>query len=118
MTLYRDPRMGEDVPFATIGPFTSTDTLFPGSAGDPDLYTDEEVIVLMNAGVFKSLIPSPSTPKLPSLARKVESDSSTRKRDHQSSPQSHKCPVSLAVGSCEDLDKSEHEHEAACQCLH
>ena len=86
VTPYRDPQMGEDVPFVTVGPFASMDTLFPGSAGNPDLYTDEEVIVLMNAGVFKSSISSLSTPKLPSLTRKVESDSSTRKQDHQSSP--------------------------------
>ena len=79
VTPYRDPQMGEDVPFVTISTFTSTDTLFHGSAGDPDLYMDEEVIVLMNARVFKSSISSPSTPKLPSLTRKVESDSSTRK---------------------------------------
>ena len=71
--------MGEDVPFVTIGPFASMDTLFPGSAGNPDLYMDKEVIVLMNARVFKSSISGPSTPKLPSLTRKVESDSSIRK---------------------------------------
>ena len=118
VTPYRDPQMGEDVPFATIGPFVSTDTLFPGSAGDPDLYTDEEVIVLMIAWVFKSLISGRSTPKLPSLACKVESDSSTRKWDHRSSTWSHKCPVSAAAGSCEDLDKSEHEHEATRKQLH
>ena len=31
---YRDPRTGEDVPFVTVGPFASPDTLFPGTAGD------------------------------------------------------------------------------------
>ena len=81
-TPYRDPQTGEDVPFATVGPFMSTDTLFPGSDGNPDLYMDEEAIVLMKARVFKSLISGPSTPKLPLLTRKVESDSSTRKQDH------------------------------------
>ena len=117
-TPYCDPWTREDVPFVTIGPFTSMDTLFPGSAGDTDLYMDEEVIVLMNTRVFKSSISGLSTPKLPSLTRKVEYDSSTRKRDHLTSPQSHRCPVSVAAGSHEDLDKSEHEHEAACQRLH
>ena len=86
VTPYRDPWMGEDVPFVTVGPFASMDTLFPGSAGDPDLYTDKEVVVLMNTRVFKSSISGLSTPKLPSLTRKVESDSSTGKRDHRSSP--------------------------------
>ena len=78
-TPYRDPQTGEDAPFVTVGPFASTDTLFHGSAGDLELYTAEEVVVLRNAGVFKSSITSPSTPKLPSLASKVEPDFSTRK---------------------------------------
>ena len=98
-TPYRDPQMGEDAPFVTVGPFASTDTLFHGSAGDLDLYTAEEVIALRNARVFKSSISGPSTPILPSLASKVESDSSTRKQDLRSYPQSYKCPVSMATGS-------------------
>ena len=68
--------------------------------------------------IFKSSITGPSTLILPSLTSKVEPDSSTRKQDHKSSPQSYKCPVSTATGSHEDLDKSEHEHEAACKQLH
>ena len=112
MTPYHDPKMREDAPFVTIGPFTSTDTLFHGSAGDLDLYTAEEVVALRNARVFKSSISGPSTPILPSLTSKVEPDFSTSKQDHRSSPQSDKCPVSVATGSCEDLDKSEHKCEA------
>ena len=65
---YCDPWMAEDVPFVTIGPFASTDTLFPGTAGDLELFTDEEVIALSNVGVLKSSITSMSTHKLPSLA--------------------------------------------------
>ena len=40
---YCDPWLGEEVPFVTVGPFASTDTLFPGTAGDLELFTDEEV---------------------------------------------------------------------------
>ena len=135
-TPYCDPQTGEDAPFVTVGPFASMDTLFHGTAGDLELYTAEEVVALRNAGVFKSSNTGPSTPILPSLTYlgqalpppvnsklpnhrfKVEPDSSTRKRDYRSSPRSHRCPVSTATGSHEDLDKSEHEHEAACKQLH
>ena len=71
--------MREDAPFVTVDPFSSTDTLFHGSAGDLELYTAEEVIALRNTGDFKSSINSPSTPKLLSLASKVEPDFSTSK---------------------------------------
>ena len=47
------PSQGEEVPFFTVGPFASTDTLFPDTAGDLDLFTDEEVIALTNAGVLE-----------------------------------------------------------------
>ena len=40
----------------TVGPFTSTDTLFPSTAGDLELFTNEEVITLSNVGVLKSPI--------------------------------------------------------------
>ena len=112
---YRNPQMGEDVPFVTVGPFMSMDTLFPGTAGDLELFTDEEVIALSNVGVLKSPITGTSTPKLPSLASKMEPDSSTRKQDYRNSPRSHRHPVSMAAGSCEDLDKSEHKCEASMQ---
>ena len=68
MTPYRDPKTGEDVPFVTVSPFVSKDTLFHGAANDLELYTAEEVIALRNTGIFKSLNTSQSTPKLPSLA--------------------------------------------------
>ena len=53
-TPYRDPKTGEDAPFVTVGPFTSMDTLFHGTASDLELYTAEEVIAFRNAGIFKS----------------------------------------------------------------
>ena len=56
----------------------SMDTLFPGTPGDLELFTDEEVITL-RCGVLKSTITGTSTPKLPSLASHMEPDSSTRK---------------------------------------
>ena len=86
VTSYRDPQMGEDAPFVTVGPFMSTDTLFYDSAGDLELYTSEEVVALRNPRVLKSSSTGPSTPKLPSLTSKVEPDSSTRKQDQRSSP--------------------------------
>ena len=93
MAPYCDPQMGEEVPFFTIGPFVSTDTLFPGTAGDLDLFTNEEVIALTNVGVLKSPITGTSTPQLPSLASRMEPDSSTRKQDYRDSPRSHRHPV-------------------------
>ena len=131
----RDPKTGEEVPFVTIGHFTSKDTLFCGVTRDLELYTAEEVITLRNMGIFKSLSTNQSTPKLPSLASlgqalssppdpkvtpcspKVELDSSSKKRDHKSSSKSHKCPVSAAAGSHADLEKSEQECEAAFKQL-
>ena len=68
VTPYHDPKMGEDAPFITIGPFTSRDTLFPSTARDLDLYTTEEIITLKNMGIFKSTSTIKSSPKLPSLA--------------------------------------------------
>ena len=132
-TPYRDPKTGEDAPFITIGPFTSRDTLFHGTASDLELYTTEEVITLKNVGVFKSSSTIKSSPKLPSLTSlgqvlsspsvpkvtpsspKVAPDSSSKKRDHKSSSKSQKCPVSVAAGSHADLDKSEQECEAECK---
>ena len=86
----------------TVGPFANTDTLFPGAAGDLELFTDEEVIALSNVGVLKSATAGTSTPKLPSLASHMEPDSSTRRRDHRDSL-SHRHPVTAVAGSCEDL---------------
>ena len=114
---YCDPQSGEEVPFFTIGPFPSTDTLFPGTAGNLDLFTDEEVIALTNVGVLKSAITGTSTPQLPSRASRMEPDWSIRKRDYRDSP-SHRHPVTVAARSCEDLSKSEHECEAAHKQLH
>ena len=114
---YCDPRSGEEVPFFTIGPFASMDTLFPGTVGDLDLFTDEEVIALTNVGVFRSAITSASTPQSPSLASRMEPVLSARKQDYRDSP-SHRCPVTAAARSHEDLGKSEHEHEAARKQLH
>ena len=51
---YSDPRSGAEAPFFTMGPFASMDTLFPGAAGDLDLFTDMEVTTLTQLGVLKS----------------------------------------------------------------
>ena len=71
---YRNPQMGEDAPFVTIGPFAGMDTLFHGTAGDLDLYMAEEVVTLKNTGVFKSSItelPTATPPSLTSLGQVV-----------------------------------------------
>ena len=63
-TPYHDPKIGEEAPFMTVGPFASKDMLFHGIAGDLELYTTEEVITIRNVGIFKSSSStSQSTPK-------------------------------------------------------
>ena len=110
-TPYRDPQSGEEVPFVAVGPFVSMDTLFSGTPGDLELFTDEEVIALSNVGVLKSTITGTSTPKMPPLASHVEPDSPSKKRGCRDSL-SHRHPVTMATGSCGDLGKSEHKCEA------
>ena len=114
---YSDPRSGGEAPFFTVGPFASTDTLFPGAAGDLDLFTDEEVTTLTHLGVLKSPITSTSNPHIPSPVSKMEPDLSTRKQGYGGSP-SCRHPVAAATGSFEDLGKSEHEREVAHKQLH
>ena len=41
-----------------MGPFTSTDTLFPGAPGDLDLYTDMEISGLEKVGLLEPSITS------------------------------------------------------------
>ena len=50
---YYNPRTGVEAPFFTMGPFASTDTLFPGTPGDLDLYTDMEISGLENIGLLE-----------------------------------------------------------------
>ena len=59
---YRNPRTGLEAPFLTVGLFMSTDTLFPGKAGDLDLFTDKEVYTLSRIGALKSPITITSNP--------------------------------------------------------
>ena len=49
---YRDPKTGKEAPLITVGPFTSSDTLFCSIVGDLEPYTTEEVITLRNVGKF------------------------------------------------------------------
>ena len=114
---YSDPRSGGEAPFFTVGPFTSMDTLFPGAAGDLDLFTDVEVTTLTQLGVLKSPSTGTSNPHIPSPASKMEPDLSIRKQGYRGSP-SCRHPVSAAAGSFEDLGKLEHKHEATCNQLH
>ena len=53
---YCNPRSGVEAPFFTMGPFTSTDTLFPGAPGDFDLYTDMEISSLPEVGLLEPSI--------------------------------------------------------------
>ena len=113
---YRDPRTGLEAPFFTVGPFTSTDTLFPGTAGDLDLFTDEEVYTLSCIGALKSPITVTSNPHVSTPASRMEPDSSTRKRSQRDSPR-RRCPMSSATGSAEDLGKSEYERLTEPKCI-
>ena len=55
---YYNPRSGVEAPFFTMGPFTSTDTLFPGAPGDLDLYTDMEISNLKSIGLLEPSVAS------------------------------------------------------------
>ena len=55
-------------------------------------------------------------PSTVSSASKAEAAPSVKKRDDRDSP-GRRHPVSMAAGSREDLDKSEHEREAECKRL-
>ena len=108
---YYNPRTGVEAPFFTMGPFASTDTLFPGTPGDLDLYTDMEISCLKNIGLLETSVASARDPHTVSSASKAEAAPSVKRRDDRDSP-GCRHPVSAAAGSREDLDKSEHEREA------
>ena len=112
---YCNPWSGVEAPFFTMGPFASTDTLFPGTPGDLDLYTDMEISGLKTIGLLEPSIARTRDPHT-SSASKAETALSIKKRDRDS-PR-HRCPVSAVAGSHEDLNKSEHERDAACKRLH
>ena len=114
---YYNPRTGVDAPFFTMGPFASTDTLFPSAPGDLDLYTDMEISALEHIGLLGPSIASAQHSHTISSASKAEAAPSIKKQDDRDSPGCRR-PVSAAAGSCEDLDKSEHEREAEHKRLH
>ena len=91
--------------------------LFPGAAADLDLFTDMEISGLVRVGLLKPPITGTRDPHAAPPASKVESASSSRKRDCRDSP-SCRHPVTVAAGSREDLGKSEHECEAVRKRLH
>ena len=99
-------------PIFNVGPFTSTDTLFTGAAGDLDLFTDMEISGLVRIGLLKPPTTGKHDPPVTLPTSKAEPASSSRKRDRRDSPGCHH-PVTMAAGSHEDLDRSEHEHEVA-----
>ena len=109
---YYNPQTGVEAPFFTMGPFTSTDTLFPGAPGDLDLYTDMEISGLVKVGLLEPSIASTQDPHTVSSASKAETALSVKKQDDRDSPGCQR-PVSAAAGSREDLNKSEQEREAA-----
>ena len=94
-----------------MGPFASTDTLFPSAPGDLDLYTDMEISGLENIGLLEPSITSARDPHTVSSASKAEAAPYIKKWGNRDSP-GHRHPVSMAAGSREDLDKSEHECKA------
>ena len=102
-----------------MGPFASTDTLFPCAAGDLDLFTDMEISGLVRIGLLKPPITSTCmTLTQHHLPPRWSQASSSRKRDCRDYPSCHRHPVTAAAGSHEDLGKSEHEHVTACKRLH
>ena len=113
---YHDSRTGLEAPFLTVGLFVSTDMLFPGTAWDLDLFTDEEVYALSHIGALKSPITITSNPHISTPASWMEPDSSTRKRSQRDSPRC-RCPMSSAAGSAEDLGKSEYERSTEPKCI-
>ena len=108
---YRNPQTGLEAPLFTVGLFASTDMLFPGTPGDLDLFTNEEVYALARIGSLKSPITGAPNVDVPTPTSRMEPDPSTRKQIHQDSLR-HRHPVYSAAGSLEDLDKSEYEHAA------
>ena len=108
---YYNRRTGVEAPFFTMGPFASTDTLFPSAPGDLDLYTDMEISCLKNIGILEPSVTSARDPRTASSSSKAEAAPSVKRRDDRDSP-GRRRPVSAAAGSHEDLDKSEHEREA------
>ena len=108
---YYNRRTGVEAPFFTMGPFASTDTLFPGTPGDLDLYTDMEISCLKNVGILETSGAGTRDPHTASSSSKAEAAPSVKRRDNRDSL-GHRHPVSVAAGSREDLDKSEHECEA------
>ena len=131
---YHDPITGKEAPFISVRTFSSTDTIFPGIAGDLQLYTTEEVVCLRSTGVVKpSAVPSLSISMLPTLASlaqiqsapttlglpkmdpgspRVEPDSSSKRQEESSSSKGHKHQVSAAAGHSTSLEKSnEQDHD-------
>ena len=113
---YCNSRTGLEAPFLAVGPFTSTDTLFPSTAGDLDLFTDEEVYALSHIGALKSPITVTSNPHISTPASRVEPNLSTRKHSQRDSRRRRR-PVSSAAGSAEDLGKSEYERSTQPKCI-
>ena len=108
---YYNHQTGVEAPFFTMGPFTRTDTLFPGAPGDLDLYTDMEIYCLKNIGILEPSVASARDPRAASSSSKAEAAPSVKKREDRDSLHRRRS-VSAAAGSREDLDKSEHEREA------
>ena len=100
-----------------MGPFPSTDTLFPGAPGDLDLYTDMEISSLEKVRLLEPSIMSAQDPQAVSSASKAETAPSIKKWDDRDSP-GRWHPVSAVARSREDLNKSEHECKAARKRLH
>ena len=76
---FSNPQLGVVPPFFNVGPFTSTDTLFPSTAGDLDLFTDMEISGLVHVGLLKPPITGTCHPHAAPPSSKVEPASSSRK---------------------------------------
>ena len=76
---YYNRRTGVEAPFFTMGPFASTDTLFPGTPGDLDLYTDMEISCLKNIGILETSVVGTRDPRTVSSASKAEAAPSVKR---------------------------------------
>ena len=112
---YYNRRTGVEAPFFTMGPFASTDTLFPQRTWrSRSLYRHGDLLFEKTLGYWRHQPRAARDPRTASSASKAEAAPSVKRRDERDSP-GRRRPVSVVAGSRKDLDKSEHEHEAECK---
>ena len=94
-----------------MGPFASTDTLFPGTPGDLDLCTDMEISELQTIGLLEPPVMHVHAILIPHLLPRWKQPCPSKSETE--TLQVVRRPVSTAAGSHEELNKSEQERDAA-----